>query len=147
MPAATGIPEAPMYDGGAMMEEGKTEALGQFPEIPDSKEELRIEWDKAAYDVCITEWVKQGHVVYKIKGIDQAGEFDIQRRYNHFHVLREVLVKRWPAFYIPPISPKKAVGNKDEKVVEERWYMLNRFMQQLSKIDYLWKSDEMAAFL
>ena len=59
-----------------MMEEGKTEALRDFPEL-DAKQEIKIEWDKAAFDVCITEWSKQGHVVYKVKGIDQAGEFDI----------------------------------------------------------------------
>lgn len=71
------------------------------------------------------------------------GDFDITRRYNHFYVLRQVLVKRWPAFFIPPIPSKKAVGNKEEKVVKERWYLLNRFIQQVSKIEYLWKSDEM----
>ena len=87
-----------------------------------------IEWDKSKFKVCIIEWFKQGHVIYKIKGEDSMGDFDIQRRYNHFHVLRAVLVKRWPAFFIPPIPPKKAVGNKEEKVVFERWYLLNRFI-------------------
>ena len=56
-------------------------------------------------------------------------------------------MKRWPAFYIPPIPPKKALGNKEDRVVEERWYMLNRFIQQVSKIEYLWKSEAMQAFL
>jgi len=59
-----------------MMEEGKTEALKDFPEL-DAKQEIKIEWDRAAFNVCITEWTKQGHVVYKIKGVDPMGEFDI----------------------------------------------------------------------
>ena len=131
-----------------MPAEGATEALKELPDVGEEDEDkIEVAWDKDEFDVCITEWTKQGHVVYKVKGSDKSGEFDIMRRYNHFFVLRQVLVQRWPAFFIPPIPPKKAMGNKEEKVVQERWYLLNRFIQHLSKIEYIWNSDEVAAFI
>ena len=116
-------PPAPSQGYGAdtmaMGEEIKTEALKDFPDLGEDDANFQIEWDKSKYSVCIIEWIKQGHVVYKLKGTDKLGEFDIQRRYNEFYVLRGVLVKRFPAFYIPPVPPKKAFGNKEEKYVQE----------------------------
>ena len=141
-------PDGNMYGSDTQaMEEAKTTDLKDFPDLGEDDANFQIEWDKSKYTVCITEWIKQGHVVYKLKGTDKLGDFDIQRRYNEFYVLRGVLVKRYPAFYIPPVPPKKAFGNKEEKYVQERWYMLNRFIQQCSALDFLWASDEMAAFL
>ena len=51
----------------------------------------------------------QKYVVYTIKGIDKDGPFETYRRYSHFHNLREVLVKRWPGCFIPPIPEKKTL--------------------------------------
>jgi hypothetical protein len=39
------------------------------------------------------------------------------------------------------------VGNKEDLYIQERWYLLNRFIQELSAIEYLWKSDEVKAFI
>lgn len=114
---------------------------------PTFMEDKKIEWDKSKYDVCIVEIVKQGHVSYKIKGIDKNGELDIVRRYKEFYALRSVMRKRWVGFYIPGIPPKKPIGNKEEIVVKERWFLLNRFLQEVSLIPHLWESEEMSIFL
>jgi hypothetical protein len=37
---------------------------------------------------------------------------------------------------VPPLPPKKAVGNKDIKFIIERRYYLERFFKQLSKVPY-----------
>lgn len=39
------------------------------------------------------------------------------------------------------------MGNKEDLYIQERWYLLNRFIQELSIIEYLWKSDEVKAFI
>ncbi len=114
---------------------------------PTFMQDHKIEWDKSKYDICIVEIMKQGHTSYKIKGIDKNGELDICRRYKEFHALRQVMRKRWVGFYIPGIPPKKPIGNKEEIVVKERWYLLNRFLQEVSLIPHLWESEEMGIFL
>ncbi len=50
-------------------------------------------------------------VKYSIRGKDRNGMFEIPRRYNEFLALRNLLVARWPGYYIPPIPPKKVLGN------------------------------------
>lgn len=95
----------------------------------------------------MTEIQKGGHTGYKIKGVDKHGDFDIVRRYREFYALRNTLRKRWVGFYVPGIPPKKPIGNKDESTVNERWYLFNRFMQEVSLIPHLWESDEMDTFI
>ncbi len=63
------------------------------------------------------------------------------RRYKEFHTFREVLTKRFPGFFVPPIPPK-VFKKMDKKIVSERCYLLNRFMDLLSSDQYLWDSDE-----
>ena len=95
---------------------------------PTFIEEVKIEWDKSKYNVCITETNRSGHTTYKIQGTDKSGEFDIVRRYREFFALRNSLRRRWVGFYVPGIPPKKPIGNKDEITVNERWYLLNKFL-------------------
>ena len=82
-----------------------------------------------------------------MKGVDKQGEFDIVRRYREFYALRTTLRKRWIGFYVPGIPEKKAIGNKDESTINERWYLLNKFLQELSLIPHLWESEEMKIFI
>lgn len=131
-------------------EEEKSDEL--IEEFKDDKlktfyEEVKIEWDKSKYNVCVVETIKSGHTGYKIKGVDGQGEFDIVRRFREFYALRSTLRKRWIGFYVPGIPPKKPIGNKDESTINERWYLFNRFMQEISLIPYLWESEEMKAFI
>ena len=69
------------------------------------------------------------------------------RRYRDFDALRNKLLERWPGIYIPNIPHKQLVGAKDKEVVEMRIEQINRFCLKISKIDYLFKSDEMEVFL
>ena len=71
----------------------------------------------------------------------------LSRRYRDFDALRRKLIERWPGVFIPNIPHKKTVGNKDKEIVGMRIEMINRFLKKLSKIDYLFNSDEMELFL
>jgi len=48
--------------------------------------------------------------------------------------------------YIPAIPEKQLMGNKDDKFVEERRSLLERFMKELAKFDYLTLSKEFRVF-
>ena len=71
----------------------------------------------------------------------------LSRRYRDFHALRKKLIERWPGVFVPNIPHKKTVGNKDKEIIGMRVEMINRFLKKLSKIDYLYNSDEMQLFL
>ena len=71
----------------------------------------------------------------------------LSRRYRDFDALRRKFIDRWPGVFIPNIPHKKQVGNKDKEIVGLRIEMINRFLKKLSKIDYLFNSDEMELFL
>lgn len=49
------------------------------------------------------------YTMYKVKGEDGYGPFDVPRRYKDFSSLREALVRSWPAVFIPALPPKKAI--------------------------------------
>jgi len=66
-----------------------------------------------------------GHIVYTVVGTDSEGPFEIFRRYKEFHLLRQQLVTRLPGLYIPPVPPKKAIGNEEKTFLEDRTYYLN----------------------
>jgi hypothetical protein len=57
-----------------------------------------------------------------------------------------VLLARWPGIYIPAIPEKQLIKNKDVKFIEERRSLLERFMKELSKFDYLIHSKEFKIF-
>jgi sorting nexin-1/2 len=57
-----------------------------------------------------------------------------------------VLASRWPGVYIPAIPEKKLMGNKDDNFVEERRALLERFMKEIAKFEYLTNSKEFCVF-
>lgn len=71
------------------------------------------------------------YVTYTVKGYDNEGPFEGTRRYNDFFHLRNTLLNTMPGIYIPPIPPKKMIGNKNEQFLEERKYFLQRFLQKI----------------
>lgn len=87
------------------------------------------------------------HHVYKVRGRDHLGEFDVYRRFREFDQLRKVLYSRFLGLYVPPIPDKKAVGKTDNMVVEERMFFLDRFMKEICTLPYLYESEELQAFL
>lgn len=87
-----------------------------------------------------------GHIKYTVTGVDSEGPFEDQRRYKEFFALRNTLALRWPGIYIPPIPEKKMVGNEDEQFIEERRSLLERFMKECGKYEYVTHSKEFKLF-
>ena len=86
-----------------------------------------------------------GYTSYTLQGSKMPEP--LSRRYRDFDALRKKLVERWPGVFIPNIPHKKTMGNTDKEIVGLRIEMINRFLKKLSKIDYLFNSDEMELFL
>ena len=70
----------------------------------------------------------------------------ISKRYRDFEALRKKLVENWPGVFIPNLTQIKTESKKYRDIVGMRWYIMNRFLKQLSKIDYLMNSDEIELF-
>ncbi len=60
------------------MTEAKTEAIKDLPEVEEEDQKIDMDWDKDKYKVAITEWTKQGHIVYKLK-VSQHPHFSGRR--------------------------------------------------------------------
>ena len=84
--------------------------------------------------------------MYKCKGIDNMGNWEGERRYNEFYKLHSVLEARWPGIPIPTLPPKKAIGNKDIKFINERRFYLERFMKKLAPFEFILNSVEFKNF-
>lgn len=87
-----------------------------------------------------------GHIRYTVTGVDQDGPFEESRRYKEFFALRNTLAQRWPGVYIPAIPEKKLVGNNDDGFIEERRSLLERFMKECGKYEYVTHSKEFRVF-
>jgi hypothetical protein len=85
--------------------------------------------------------------MYTVCGILKREKFEIFRRYSDFAVLRESLAERFPGLYVPPIPSKKAIGNTKQSFVEERCFLPNMFIKQLSRCPYLVESQEFLIFV
>jgi hypothetical protein len=73
------------------------------------------------------------HTVYIIKGRDNLGMIDIQRRYREMLFLRDMLYSRYPGLMIPPMPGKQYQGNTHQLFVEERKHFLNMFLKQIGQ--------------
>lgn len=99
---------------------------------------------------CVTDYsIEFDHHKYLIKGIDPFSKqpFEIWRRFRHFYILRECLMLKFPAFYMPPLPEKKLLDNKSEDNARERLFVLNRFVKQFTLCPYLLESDEFRIFI
>ena len=91
--------------------------------------------------------IKLGSVVkYNVTGIDSEGKFEVQRRYKEFDALRLTLLDRWPGCYVPSIPEKQIVGDKEDAFIEQRRLLLERFMRECGKYEYLIESKEFKIF-
>lgn len=82
---------------------------------------------------------------YRVTGQDSEGKFEIMRRFKEFDALYKTLIDRWPGCYIPAI-PEKALDNKDDSFVEMRRSLLERFLRECSKYEYLIECKEFKIF-
>ncbi|TNV81241.1 hypothetical protein FGO68_gene10278 [Halteria grandinella] len=87
------------------------------------------------------------HHLYKIKGSDHQGEFEVFRRFKQFDLLRRTLFNRFLGLYVPSLPEKKAMGKTDNFFVVERMYQLNSFMKEIAQLPYIYESQEFALFL
>jgi sorting nexin-1/2 len=86
------------------------------------------------------------HIKYTVSGVDEDGEFTGERRFREFYAMEQQIRIRWPGCYVPSIPEKKMFSEKDEKFVEERRHLLERFMKELAKFDYIVFSEEFKIF-
>lgn len=85
---------------------------------------------------------------YNVEGVDDEGDFQEMRRFREFHALQQVLKTRWVGCYVPSIPEKNINITKqnDEKFIEERRSLLERFMKECAKYDYIIYSKEFKVF-
>ncbi|CAD8060624.1 unnamed protein product [Paramecium sonneborni] len=84
----------------------------------------------------------QKFTVYLIKGSDNQGSFEVQRRYNDFFELRELLVKKWPGCYIPPIPEKALASGNDIETVQIRRRLMEVFLMAITQLPYIYYSED-----
>jgi len=113
----------------------------------DAQEDIFVAEDPKSAQFRVYYPIKvSGHIKYTVSGVDSDGPFEETRRFSEFFALREALATRWPGVYIPAIPEKKMMGNKDDKFVEERRALLERFMKEIAKFDHLTQSKEFRVF-
>ena len=88
-----------------------------------------------------------GKTVYHIKGDIIDKEKEIIRRYRDFDLLNTKLRQNWPGIFISPIAKKKVIGSTDQKVINERIYLLENFLQTSIKCEFLNQTEEFKLFL
>jgi sorting nexin-1/2 len=95
---------------------------------------------------CINPQTKSGHIVYTCRGSDANGFWEGERRFNEFYKLHAILEQRWPGVPIPILPPKKAIGNKEIKFINERRFYLERFLKKISQFPFMINSPEFQTF-
>jgi hypothetical protein len=56
------------------------------------------------------------------------------------------LNERWPGCYVPAIPEKQMLGDKEDGFVEERRQLLERFIRECAKYEFLIESKEFKIF-
>ncbi|CAD8158122.1 unnamed protein product [Paramecium pentaurelia] len=87
------------------------------------------------------------YTIYSVRGMDKNGQFDVVRRFSDFRLIRQMLVHKWPGCYIPPLPPRKALGNMDQKFIDDRMHSLQEWMRTISQLKYFWYSEEFQSFI
>ena len=72
----------------------------------------------------------------------------VQRRFSDFDSLRQIIVKYYPSFHVPPL-PSKKIGNRrfDLDFIMKRMKFLNLFLNNLVKREEFKASEILMAFL
>lgn len=85
-------------------------------------------------------------IKYTVTGQDSQGKFEVIRRYNEFHILHVTLTSRWPGCFIPCIPEKQILGDKEDGFIEERRSLLDRFIRECAKFEFILESQEFKIF-
>ena len=57
-----------------------------------------------------------------------------------------MLNDRWPGCYVPAIPEKQAIGDKEQGFIEERRLLLERFIRECAKYEFIIESKEFKIF-
>lgn len=85
-------------------------------------------------------------IKYTVTGQDSQGKFEVVRRYNEFHILHVTLTGRWPGCFVPCIPEKQILGDKEDGFIEERRSLLDRFIRECAKFEFILESQEFKIF-
>ena len=89
-----------------------------------------------------------GKTLYHIKGDFLPQDKEVIRRYRDFDLFYKKLCQNWPVIFIPPIPPKIYLSSStDKKVIDERIYQLENFLQVLSDLPYITQTPEFNLFI
>jgi hypothetical protein len=159
MPAAKPMVLAPPTNAELQLKEeaenAKTkliEEIQQFKltDLDDNEEEIdpRVAKFNVSNPVKIVQNKLQSNMVYTVNGEDDEGEFETTRRYKEFNALSNVLRTRWVGCYVPSIPEKNLniTKNNEDNFVEERRSLLERFLKECAKYDYIIFSKEFKKF-
>lgn len=73
----------------------------------------------------------KSHHIYQIYVRIKEEEWNVYRRYSQFHSLHKTLKAQYPCISRFEFPPKKAIGNKDSKVVQERRKKLESYLRNV----------------
>lgn len=136
-------------------ERARNELLAQITEFKPEEDAIDAASDAFEQDdynpreaaFSVTEPVKVNSIVkYTVKGVDDDGDFTCQRRFKEFFALSVQLRTRWPGCFIPAIPEKKYFGGNDSEYVEERRELLEKFLKDCARFDYIIFSKEFKLF-
>lgn len=83
---------------------------------------------------------------YTVTGVNADGEFSVKRRFKEFFALSSALRFNWPGVYIPSMPDKKVFNTTDNEVVAERQQLLEKFIKDCARYDYIVYSMEFKIF-
>lgn len=66
------------------------------------------------------------------------------RRYTDFFELRELLIKKWPGCYIPPIPEKVLASGNDIETVSIRKRLMEIFLNVLTELPHIYYSEDVS---
>ena len=97
-----------------------------------------------------TNYFSQNYVLYTLETtiIEENKKFIVQRRYNDFLWIREILTKNFPRIFVPPL-PGKKMGNRrfENDFILKRMKNLNIFLNKIIINETFKTSNELFSFL
>ena len=121
------------------------EKIPFFKEEPKKVENKKLKPSK----IYITKTSElNGKTLYHIKGDCIPKNSEVIRRYRDFDSLYKKLLHNWPGIFLPPIPPKIYFSSStDKKVIDERTYQLESFLQNSAEMDCISECEEFTLFL
>ena len=121
----------------------KKEKIPFFKDDPPENKEIK----KSKIIIAKTSELN-GKTLYHITTDFIPKNTEIIRRYRDFDLFYKKICQNWPCVFIPPIPPKIYFSSSTEKkVIDERIYQLENFLQVSSELNFLSETQELNLFL